>query len=100
MLRWVTVSDHWLLISAKPTEPPLVSLHLIFCDFWRAPPNDVSSMNTLLVATQSFLRTFPCDPLFLTTHNRFDIPDLNKALVSLGGLKEGNEPLLRKGQRK
>jgi hypothetical protein len=32
-LRWVTVSEYWLLISAKPTEPPLVSLHLGFCDF-------------------------------------------------------------------
>jgi hypothetical protein len=85
-LRWVTVSDYWLLISAKPTEPPLFSVLLGFCDFWPALPNEPFSVNRLLVTTQSFLGTFPCDPLFLSTHNRFDILDLNEALVQGKGV--------------
>jgi hypothetical protein len=52
-LRWVALSEYWILISANATEPPMVSLHLGFCDFWRALPNEPLSVNMLLVGPSS-----------------------------------------------
>jgi hypothetical protein len=80
-LRWVTVSDYWLLISPKPTEPPLLSIHLGCCDFSPALPEQPYPINTLLFRTQGPCGSLPIDPLAIYTHNRFDILDLNAALV-------------------
>jgi hypothetical protein len=80
-LRWVTVSEYWLLIAAKPSESPLLSIHLGFCDFTPALPEQSYPINTLLLRTQGPCGVLAVDPFAIYTHNRFDILDLNDALV-------------------
>jgi hypothetical protein len=84
-LRWVTVTEFWLEVSPKPTEQPLITFHLGFCDI--APPLPEENpkleglpVNRLIVKTRSFLGDFPTH-FVLATHNRFDILDLNEAMV-------------------
>jgi hypothetical protein len=82
-LRWVTVVDHWLLISAKANEPALLSLHLGFVEFSPASADQNMPPNTLVFRTLSFFGPLPGDSLVLYSHNRFDILNLNDA-VTLG----------------
>jgi hypothetical protein len=85
-LRWSSVQDYWLEISTKPSEPPMLTVHLGFCVFSPVKPEERAKfsgmpINTLMVTTTFPYGEFPC-PLFLGTHNRFDILDLNDALVA------------------
>jgi hypothetical protein len=96
-LRWVTVSEYWLLISAKASEAPLLSIHLGFCDFSPALPEQNYPINTLLFRTQGPSGALPVDPFAVYTHNRYDILDFNDALVQgrqrwTEVLESGNSP--------
>lgn len=77
-LRWATVNEYWLEISSKPSEAPFLSIHLGFTDFRPPPPEEMNPVNSLIVKTDSFFGQFT---MLISTNNRFDILDLNKALV-------------------
>lgn len=77
-LRWVSVNDFWLEISAKADEPPLVTIHLGFVTFRPPMPNDGLSPNTLIFTTKSIIGEWD---FIITTNNRFEIIDFNKSLI-------------------
>ena len=77
-LRWACVNGFWLEISAKPSEPPLLSIHLGFTDFRPPAPEDNQPVNALMLTTSSFVGNFS---MLISTNNRFDILDLNQALA-------------------
>jgi hypothetical protein len=86
-LRWACVQDYWLVLSTKPNEPPLLTLHLGLCQIRPATAEERADMklpglpvNTLLVQTDPILGDFPGGMIYLATHNRFDILDLDAAL--------------------
>jgi hypothetical protein len=77
-LRWATVNEHWLEISAKPNDAPVISIHLGFAVCAPPPQDDPNQKNSLIVT---------CDPLAggfsikLWTNIRFDIIDLHSAII-------------------
>lgn len=77
-LRWASVNEFWLEISAKPNEPPLLSIHLGFTDFRPPPPEENAPVNALVLKTSSVIGQFS---MIISTNNRFDILDLNQALA-------------------
>ena len=79
-LRWATVNEFWLEISSKPSEPPLLTIHLGFSDFRPPLPTDNAPVNSLLLTTDSNSLVGPFS-ISLSTNNRFDILELNQALV-------------------
>ena len=76
-LRWVMINDYWLEISSKPGEPPLITIHLNFLKFRPPNNNEPLPINSLILTTNSFFGDWE---LVLSTNNRFEILDLNKAL--------------------
>ena len=96
-LRWATVNNFWLEISSKPSESPLLTIHLGFSDFKPPQPQDNAPVNSLLLTTESDSLVGPFS-ITLSTNNRFDILDLNQALVEgrecwTKILQDGIEPL-------
>jgi hypothetical protein len=81
ILRWVTVSDCWLLISARPTDSPIHTIHLGFCEVKPAWPDQSPYINSLSITTGSYYGDLPVDPFVLHTQNRYDILDLDEALT-------------------
>ncbi|OHT00089.1 hypothetical protein TRFO_08042 [Tritrichomonas foetus] len=79
-LRWATVNDFWLEISPKPSEPPSLTIHLGFSDFRPPQPQDNAPVNALILTTDANSLVGPFS-ITLSTNNRFDILDLNQALV-------------------
>lgn len=77
-LRWATVNDFWLEISTKPRDPPNLSIHLGLTSFRPPAPESSSDVNALELSTHSFIGSFE---IKISTNNRFDILDLNQALV-------------------
>ena len=77
-LRWVTVKDYWLEISSKPLEAPLITIHLGFVTY--RPPNrdEPYSINSLIISTFEPVNEWE---IVISTNNRFEILDLNEALV-------------------
>lgn len=77
-LRWATVNDFWLEISPKPSEPPILTIHLGFTEFYPIQTENNTPVNALQLKTDSIVGSFS---IILSTNNRFDILDLNQALV-------------------
>jgi hypothetical protein len=74
-----------------------LSIHLGWCDFSPALPEQSYPINTLLLRTQGPCGVLPIEPLAIYTHNRFDILDFNDALVQgrrrwTEVLESGNAP--------
>ncbi|KAH0791937.1 hypothetical protein GPJ56_004121 [Histomonas meleagridis] len=76
-LRWARVNGFWLEMSSNPKDLPNISIHLGFTNF--KPSMEANGdANALELKTYSFAGEFE---MKITTNNRFDILDLNQALV-------------------
>ena len=77
-LRWVTVNEYWLEISSKPLEAPLITIHLGFANFRPPKIDEPYSINSIILSTFGPVNEWE---IVISTNNRFEILDLNEALV-------------------